>query len=88
MKDSMARLSIDELQRHVNRLEDQLLFLKDKREKLSVKNCPRCAHSVLAVYIMNESVFQCLTCGSKFTYKRTEQLVNDKNNKETEKDAN
>ena len=71
MKDEQARDSILTLSERINRLDD-IYWLP----RSAIRNCPRCAHPVLAILNSPDNVYQCLTCGSKFTYERTEQLVN------------
>ena len=78
MKDKEARNSIETLKKD---LHDRIKVLE--RTGLTVKNCPNCEHLVLAQAIWAQTpelprignLHQCLTCGCKFTYKKTEQLV-------------
>ena len=78
MKDKEARKDIKTLERE---LHDRIKVLE--RTGLSVKNCPKCKHPVMAQAIWAQTpelprignLHQCLTCGSKFTFKETEQLL-------------
>lgn len=78
MKDKGARERIVTLERE---LHDRIKVLE--RTGLTVKHCPKCEHPVLAQAVWAQipelprigNLHQCLTCGSKFTFKETEQLV-------------
>ena len=77
MTDKDARKSIKLLEEN---LHDRIKVLE--RTGLTVKNCPKCKHPVMAQAIWAQSVgmprignsYQCLTCGSKFTFKEMELL--------------
>jgi len=74
---------VDRLQEHEDELRDRFKVLE--RTGLTVKNCPKCKHPVLAQAVWAQTpklprigdIHQCLTCGCKFTYKKIEQLVED-----------
>ena len=80
MKDKELYKRLDKLERETH---DRIKALE--RTGISVKNCPKCGHLVLAIADWAEQLplqmprishsHKCLTCGSEFTYKQTEQLI-------------
>ena len=79
MKDKEIRERIESLEKD---LHDRIKILE--RTGLTVKDCPKCKHPVLAQAKWAQAsgqpprignLHQCLTCGSKFTFKEVEQLV-------------
>ena len=72
MKDKELReiLSIGEncsILKRVQKVEMQTYRCRDL-ENISLKDCPKCKHRVLANQIMFiPETYQCLTCGSSFT---------------------
>lgn len=80
MKDIESRLQIIELR---DEMHNRIKVLE--RTGLTIKNCPKCKHPVLAIADWAQMIplkvpriadsHRCLTCGSKFTFKEREQLV-------------
>jgi len=76
MKDKELRERLD-YQAEDIRINRAMIFKLENRlpsERISIKECPKCEHDVLAVYKivigvvgMGQYGYQCLTCGSKFT---------------------
>ena len=82
MKEQKVRDLLAELEKD---LHDRIKTLE--RTGLTVKNCPKCKHPVLSIADWAEmlpkqmpriaQLYRCLTCGTKFTFKEVEQLVED-----------
>ena len=70
MKDKEARGQIQSVQREMR--YNRELCRKEHLNALSIKDCPKCKHPVLAqgldyfVGVEIKTDFRCLTCGSKF----------------------
>ncbi len=80
MKDRKARWDIENLCTKIREIDGELE--RSLIHCLSIKDCPKCEHKVLAQsyveiiygkkskqesYFYDETRYQCLTCGSKFT---------------------
>ena len=78
MKDTKARELIVIMDNELTELYKELHRGTDRFENISIKDCPKCKHEVLAKGIpplfdgglipamLTTSCFKCLTCGSKF----------------------
>ncbi len=75
MKDKEAQKDIKDIYTRLDSIEDSVRRYSDLPNILSIKDCPKCKHEVLAKEHKKVSLsgaclytefYQCLTCGSQF----------------------